>query len=119
MPADTVDAADKANKPQRPGISSGTLVTLIVFGLFYAYIVWEALGNLIQVPQLYKDNKLDSSLVPWVWLILGVIAPVVVYALAILVSRRQTVLGRCIILFVGLAVASALYLSVVELPSLI
>jgi hypothetical protein len=118
MPADVAPEETTPTATRRP-ISRGTIVVLIISALFYAYALWEALGNLIQVPQLYRDNKLDASTVPWFWLIAGVISPILIYLLAVFTARRQGLLGRCIILFVGLAVTSALYLTIVELPSLI
>jgi hypothetical protein len=112
-------SAEQRREPAAPRLSRLTIATAVVFGLFYAYDVWEAFGNLLQLPQLYKANNLDTAAVPWALLIAGVAAPIVIYVVALLVARRQGLLGRCVILFVGLAVVAALSLAIIELPSLL
>ena len=117
MPADPTSAGiERSPASHRP--SPGTLVAAVVFGLFYAYDVWEALGNLLQLPQLDKANHLDTASVPWAFLIAGVVSPILIYFLSLLIARRQRLFGRCVILFVGLAAAAALSLSFIELSSL-
>jgi len=105
--------------PAAPRLSRLTIAVAVVFGLFYAYDVWEAFGNLLQLPQFYKANNVDTANVPWALLIAGVVAPIAIYVIALFVARRQRLLGRSIILFVGLAAAAALSLAIIELPSLI
>jgi hypothetical protein len=112
-------SAEPSPVPAAPRLSRLTIATAVVFGLFYAYDVWEAFGNLLQLPQLYKANNIDTANVPWALLIAGVAAPIVIYAVALFVARRQRLLGRCIILFVGLAATAALSLAIIELPSLL
>jgi hypothetical protein len=95
------------------------IAVAIVFGLFYAYSFWQALGSLLSLPAYYEASGIPSSRVPWGLLIAGVAAPVVIYVAALLVGRRQGMLGRSIILFVGLAATAAIGLAIIELPTLV
>jgi hypothetical protein len=75
-----------------------SLVVAVVFGLLYAYILWSAIGNLIELPQ-----QLDSASAPWGLLVLDVVLPVIAYAAAFWLGRRRPVLARALLFFIGLA----------------
>ncbi|MCU1551481.1 MAG: hypothetical protein JWR36_2041 [Glaciihabitans sp.] len=99
-----------------------TLLLAIVFGFFYAYEEWEAVGSLLQLPAVYADAEksgIHLGDVPWGLLICGVVIPAVGYALALFLGRRQRFVDRIVILFVGLAVVAALSLAVIDLGRLI
>ena len=95
-----------------------TLVVIVLFGLLYAYDVWEAIGNLFLVPADYAQFMAGDK-VPWWLLWLGVALPPVVFALAVIVGRRRNVLGRALIFLVGLAVVAALTFGVYAVGSII
>jgi hypothetical protein len=75
-----------------------SIVVAVVFGLLYAYILWSAIGNLIELPK-----ELDAAGAPWGLLVLDVALPVVAYAAAFWLGRRRPILSRALLFFVGLA----------------
>ena len=89
-----------------------------VFGLFYAYDVWEAVGNLIGVPKIYDGLGLTAQ-TPWVFLVAALIIPLVVYGLVLLLGLRRNAGERTLLLLTGLAVSNALALATGATNSLI
>jgi hypothetical protein len=80
----------------RYGVPS--IVIAVIAALFYAYVLWDAIGNLVQLP------KLLGALTPWWLLILDVALPVVVFAVATLLGLRHRVLIRIAFFVLGAAV---------------
>lgn len=110
--------ADDERESRRGRYGWLSLTVAAIFGLFYAYDVWEAIGNLFLVPADYAQFMAGDK-VPWWLLWLGVALPPVVFALAVIVGRRRNVLGRALIFLVGLAVVAALTFGVYAVGSII
>ena len=89
----------------KPGISVLSLVTAGLFLLAYAYFVYQAVQNLIELPKSYNAIGLSDS-VPWVLLIVGLIIPILLYVVAFAVGLRRGALDKAIIFVMGLAVAA-------------
>lgn len=106
----------KTDNKRRYGWLSLTIAA--VFGLFYAYDVWEAVGNLIGVPKVYDGLGLTAQ-TPWILLVAALIIPIVVYGLVLLLGLRRNAGERAILLLTGLAVSNALALATVATNSLI
>lgn len=94
----------------------------ILFGLLYAYDLFSAISNVVGVTsQLNNYNaqravvKLDPVPVPWVWLVIDLIAPPLIFGIAFVLGRRRTVVERFVILLIGFAALSSLALSLVAL----
>jgi hypothetical protein len=94
----------------------------ILFGLFYAYDLFSAISNVVGVTsQLGNYNaqravvKLDPVPVPWVWLVIDLIAPPVLFGLAFVLGRRRTLVERFVVFLIGFGALSALSLSVIAL----
>jgi hypothetical protein len=105
-------------------VSKGTIgwvnvVIASVFGLFYAYFVWTAIGNMLELPNFYKSQVKDPATIPWAVLWLGLAVPIVVYAFAFAATLRRSIFVTAIIYLTGLAVTAGLSLSIVALHSLI
>lgn len=96
-----------------PRIRIGALVVAAVFALLYAYDIWEAISNLVEVPVLYAALGFDAASVPWVLLILGVVLPPVVFALALLVGRRRSLGMLALLLLLGLAIVAGASLGII------
>jgi hypothetical protein len=94
------DATVRTHKYSWPSI-----VVAAIFGILYAYILWTAIGNLVQLPATL------GSVTPWWVLILDVALPVVAFVFAFLVGRRQPIGIRALLFFIGLAVISGAYVS--------
>ena len=90
-----------------------------LFGLFYAYDVWEAVSTLIALPQYYAAYGLNASYVPWWLLWIGVLIPPIIFGLALLIGRKQGVLGKALILLVGLSIVAGLSLGAIALEQVL
>jgi len=98
------------------------VVLAALFALPFAYDVFEAVSNLVSVPQgaryanndFYRENGLDGLVAepPWAVLVLGVLLPVVAYVLALVVSRRRRLAVVALALLTGLAATAALTLTI-------
>jgi hypothetical protein len=88
-------------KVRRPVVRYGwaSIAVAIVFGVLYAYVLWDAIGNLVQLPK-----ELGAIGVPWGLLILDVALPVVAYAAAFWLGRRHALGDRALLFLVGLTV---------------
>jgi len=91
--------------PRRPRWILYTLLGL--FGLLYAYAVWNAIAYTIPLAGL------AIGATTWVALILAIILPVVVYVLAIAITRRRGLGTVALVLFAGLGVVAVFWLDVV------
>jgi hypothetical protein len=80
----------------RYGVPS--LVIAIVAALLYAYVLWQAIGNMVQLP------KVLGYVTPWWLLILDVALPVVVYVVALLLGLRRRTLARAAFFAIGATV---------------
>ncbi|MBS1672355.1 MAG: hypothetical protein JSS74_00110 [Actinobacteria bacterium] len=78
-----------------------------VFGLLYAYAVWNAVAYMIPLVGVV------SGLTTWLALVLAVILPVVLFAFALGLTRRRGLGTVALVLFAGLCVAAVFWLNVV------
>lgn len=100
----------KTRTRRTPAWLSATVA--ILFGLFYAYSAWAGLGNLIGLND--AAGRLDTTLSGFGWglLLTGVLAPVVVFAIAFWLGRRREIGPQILLLLTGLALVSALSLDI-------
>jgi hypothetical protein len=111
--------ADDAREAKRGRYGWLSLTVAGVFGLFYAYDLWEAVSNFVELPAVYKQYGLETTDIPWWVLILGLVIPPLVFAIAFVVGRKQSVLGKALIFIVGLAVVAGLSLGVIALEAIL
>ncbi|SEN17519.1 hypothetical protein [Cryobacterium luteum] len=88
------------------------------FGLFYAYDVWEAVGNLVGLNGLAQSLDTKLSGFGWTVLIFAVILPVLVYALTYWLGRGRAFGVQALTLFVGLCTVAAVSLDITAVFSL-
>lgn len=110
-----------ASAPHRPRYGTFAAAIAIVFGLFFAYDLFEAIANVIGVVAGINhtndtSRKLGVALasIPWVLLVVDILLAPVIYAIAFFIGRRRSVLLKAAIFLVALATAAALILSVEE-----
>ena len=112
MPSTT---ADTVSKPAtgRPGWLSWSIAVL--FGLFFAYDVFEAVGNLVGI--LGTANSIGVPVLPlgWVILIGGLLLPVAAFAIAFRTGRDRSLGEQAVRYLVALCVVAALSLSVLAM----
>lgn len=107
----TESVAAETTAPRR--LNWVELAMLIVFGLFYAFALFVAISNMVALPRIYEFFGLDPATIPWWLLITGGLIPIVGYVSAVLIARRRNLLERALVLLTGLALVSALGLTVV------
>lgn len=113
-------ATAAAAKPARKRWFRATV--LVLFGLLYAWDLFEAISNMFgKLDELAKRNEVRTLNgfppidVPWVYLLANLLLPVVVFGLAILVSRKRNVGILAIVLLAGLGVVAAVSLTLIAI----
>ena len=95
----------------RPGIVARGIVAILA-GALYTYPVWSAIGNLVNIPVYFHDKfGVDADRVPWFILWAGLIAPIVIYLVALVLSWKRGAGAMALVLTTGFAVNSAIGLS--------
>ncbi len=117
---DAGKAAVPAEKPTRKRWFRATV--LVLFGLLYAWDLFAAISNMLgKLDELAKRNEVRTLNgfapidVPWVYLLANLVLPVVVFGLAILVSRKRNVGILAIVLLAGLGVVAAVSLTLIAI----
>lgn len=87
----------------------------VVFGLFFAYDVWQAIGNFIGI--VSNANQLQVAVAAWGWVVLiGAVAlPALLWMLAIVLGWRRPLLQKIAIQLLALTVSSVTFLSIVTM----
>lgn len=81
----------------------------VVFGLFYAYALWNALAFLIA----QASGPLGLNGYGWFVLLLAVVFPVGVFGAAFALSWRRPAWQFALVLFTGLCVVAVFWLNVI------
>jgi len=96
-----------------PGPLSILLVALL-FAVLHGYTLLLAISNLVALPGVYELFGIGDA-VPWWLLVIGVVAPVLLFAGALLLGRRRSLAQRVLLLAVSLGATNAIALSVASL----
>ena len=102
-------AADDDRSVARSATPLWLAITIaVLFGVFYAYDVWEAVGNLVGM-NVYADG-LGISLTGagWALLVTGVALPILVFGAAFWLGRRRGPLAQVVLLLAGYALVQVL-----------
>lgn len=86
------------------------IVAAVAFGVLHLIPLFQGISNLIALPSYYARLGI-AGYTPWWLLVLGVAAPPVAFAAALLLGRGRVVTHRVALLLVSLATANALVLS--------
>lgn len=93
---------------------------MILFGIVYAWDLFSALSNffsLIAEINLKNENRILNSItlieIPWVPITVNLLLPVVVFGLALWVSRKRSIGILAMVLLAGLGVVAAVSLSLI------
>jgi hypothetical protein len=84
------------------------------FGLFYAYAVWNALGNLVQASQL----PTGLNALGWFIWIFATVFPILVFAAAFAIGYRRPPHHFLLVMLTGLALTAVFWLDVVAYTTL-
>ena len=99
---------DDARTAARGRLGWLSITVAIVFGLFYAYALFAAISAIVDFPQSWTAVGLDSGDAPWVFPIVTVALPIVIFALAFWVGLRRNVFGKALIFILGLVAVATL-----------
>ncbi len=101
-------------QPVRTGVVANVVIA-IVFGLFFAYDVWEAIGNLVGI--VSYANALQVGIVGWGWVVLiGAIGlPALLWLAAIALGWKRSVPQKLAVQLLALAVSATSYLSIITM----
>jgi hypothetical protein len=108
----TRDAAGTMTATRRQPPRWLLLAIALFFGLFYAYDVWEAVGNLVGLNLQAQSLDTQLSGVGWAVLIFAVVLPVLVYALAYWLGRNRAFGVQALTLLVGLCAVAVISLDI-------
>ena len=114
--------AGPAAPSRRRGPRIGVVVVAALAALFFAYDLYEAITNLVLVPQdvRYQNNEFFDEVgvdglaasPPWAALVANVLLPVVAWVGALVVARRRP-LWQVVLAFVaGLALVGSVSLTI-------
>jgi hypothetical protein len=91
---------DAPEETARPRYGWPSIAVAVLFGLLNADVLWNAIGNLVNLPSAL------GSVTPWWLLILDVALPVVAFAFAFILGRKRSFGARALFLLIGLAVVA-------------
>ncbi|WP_455132582.1 bacitracin resistance protein [Microbacterium aurum] len=105
MTADTTAAPRRA--PQTPTWAVVAIAAL--FGLFYAYAVWNAVDFLVA----QATGALSLNAYGWFVLLLAVVFPLIAFGIAFALGWRRVWWQFALVLVTGLAVVAVFWLNIV------
>lgn len=85
-----------------------SITIAVVFGVFYAYDVWEAVGNLVGMNLTADGLGIAVTGAGWALLVVGIALPLLAFAIALWLGRRRGPLAQVLILLVGFALVQVL-----------
>lgn len=98
-----------ADAAQRAGRRMPTwLVSTVagVFGLFYAYLIWNGVAFAI------AQSGDGTGVQDWAALALAIVFPVVAFVVAVVIGFRRRFVDLALVLLLGLAVSAVVWLNV-------
>lgn len=95
-------AAEQGNS-----IKWGHALGLGVAGLLFAYAIWNAVSYLVSFAQIGMNSY------GWFILILNVVLPVLIYAIAFVLGRRRSSLEAAALLLAGLGLVAVFSMNVI------
>jgi hypothetical protein len=109
-PIDATHTPD-ATTPTRPATPLWLAVTMaVLFGVLYAYDVWEAVRDLVGMTMLVGDLGVSFAGVGIGILIAALLVPLVVFGIAFWLGRRRGPLAQVVLFLAGYAFVQALTL---------
>jgi hypothetical protein len=89
-----------------------TVALAVLFGLFYAYDVWEAIAWLVANNGVARGLDTQLSVFGWTVQIFAVLMPLLVFAGAFLLGRRRRAGAQAVLFFTGLCLVAVLSLDI-------
>jgi hypothetical protein len=117
MSENVTDAAPSAAKK---GKTPTWLVAAIsgIVGLFYAYAVWNAIGNLVATLDVFAAAGLTLNALGWFIWIFAAVFPLLVWGAAFAIGHRRAPHELLLVMITGLALVAVFWLNVVAYTTL-
>jgi len=114
------DSTSIAASRSRPLKSPLWLVVAIsaVTGLFYAYAVWNAIGNLVQTVGFYGEAGMSLNALGWLVWIFAAIFPLLVWGAGFAIAYRRAAHELFLVMLTGLGLVAVFWLNVVAYTTL-
>ncbi len=109
-------AEHEADSAAEPGTERGSRAArwgvTLVLGVLVAWFTWDAVGNLLALPELFTQLGLADE-IPWAILVLGVAMPIVYYLAGVLMGIRLPLARLTLVLIASLAAIAATRMSLI------
>lgn len=112
----TQPAASGSIEPRTPTWLVATISGLV--GLFYAYAVWNAIGNLVVTLGAFGDAGLTLNALGWFIWIFAAVFPLLVWGAAFALGYRRAPHQLLLLMITGLALVAVFWLNVVAYTTL-
>lgn len=89
-----------------------------LFGLFYAYAIWNAVGNLVETVRVAGDLGLSLNALGWFLWIFATVFPILVWGAAFALGFRRRAHELALLMLAGLALVAVFWLNVVAYAAL-
>lgn len=89
-----------------------------LIGLFYAYAVWNAIGNLVETVGFLGDTGLSLNALGWLVWIFAAVFPLLVWGAAFALGHRRPAHELLLVMITGLALVAVFWLNVVAYTTL-
>jgi hypothetical protein len=109
-------AAPAARKGKTPTWLVATIAGVV--GLFYAYAVWNAIGNLVATLQVFAGAGLTLNALGWFIWIFAAVFPLIVWGAAFAIGYRRAPHELLLVMLTGLALVAVFWLNVVAYTTL-
>lgn len=106
-----------AAAPERKSPSVAGVAVAILFGLLYAYDVYEAIGSWVAVASAFGEQGLALPVNLVLLFLAATVLPVVVFTVAMWIGWRQRWWQIALLLLAGWATSNALFLTLAALVS--
>lgn len=111
------DAA--ASAPPRAATPTWLVATITgLLGLFYAYAVWNAIGNLVEAVRVAGELGLSLNALGWFLWMFAVLFPILVWGAAFALGYRRQAHELLLVMLTGLALVAVFWLNVVAYSTL-
>ena len=85
-----------------------SITIAVVFGVFYAYDVWEAVGNLVGMNLSADGLGITVTGAGWALLVAAIALPLLVFGIAFWLGRRRGPFAQVVLFLVGFALVQVL-----------
>lgn len=86
----------------------------VLFGLFYAYIVWQAIASLL----VGATGPLGLGFMGWFMWLMAALVPALAFTVAFRLGQKRGALGAALLLFAGLGLAVVFWLNILSYATL-